>query len=197
MKKKAIKKKVIKEEQVDSWVYILLLSAVTILAWVLSKFDFTIGKASLTAAIFLYPFRYFVANMITKKYGVKEALNGISYSTCLLLLFIIVASLLGQQEIDYIPITGEVFGCLVSQTINLTLYSYLLKNTDVNKVALFGSYIFAMLVDNLISMLFISRMIMAVDFWRTYFVTIFIEGIIAIVLIWFDHHKVKGAVKKH
>ena len=68
MRKGTVKKKVIEQEEVGVWVYILLLTAVTILGWVLSSFKFSIGKASLTIAIFAYPFRYFIANIITKKH---------------------------------------------------------------------------------------------------------------------------------
>ena len=190
MTKGSARKEVIKHEEVSSWVYILLLTAVAILGWVLGKFDFNIGKATLTFSIFAYPFRYFIANIITKKYGYKETMNGISYSACLMLLFIIVASLLGQRDIDYIPVTGEIFGYLASQMINLTIYYYLYMNTDGNKLTILATYIFAMLVDNLISMLFISRMTMVDAFWRTYFVTILIESTISIILIKFDEKKV-------
>ena len=193
MTKGSARKEVIRHEEVSSWVYILLLTAIAILGWVLGKFDFNIGKASLTFAIFAYPFRYFVANIITKKYGYKETMNGISYSACLMLLFIIVASLLGQHDIDYIPVTGEIFAYLASQLINLTIYYYLYMNTDGNKLAILATYIFAMLIDNLISMLFISRMTMVDAFWRTYFVTILIETIISIILINFDEKKVLPA----
>lgn len=167
MTKGSARKTVIKHEEVSSWIYILLLTAVAILGWVLGKFDFNIGKASLTLAIFAYPFRYFIANIITKKYGYKETMNGISYSACLMLLFMIVASLLGQHDVDYIPVTGEVFAYLTSQMINLTIYYYLYMNTKGNKLAILATYIFAMLVDNLISMLFISRMTIVDAFWRT------------------------------
>ena len=190
MTKGSARKSVVKQEEVSSWVYILLLTAVAILGWVLGKFDFNIGKATLTFAVFAYPFRYFIANIITKKYGYKETMNGISYSACLMLLFIIVASLLGQRDIDYIPVTGEIFGYLASQMINLTIYYYLYMNTDGNKLTILATYIFAMLVDNLISMLFISRMTMVDAFWRTYFVTILIESTISIILIKFDEKKV-------
>ena len=190
MTKGSARKEVIRHEEVSSWVYILLLTAVAILGWVLGKFDFNIGKASLTFAIFAYPFRYFVANIITKKYGYKETMNGISYSACLMLLFIIVASLLGEHNIDYIPVTGEIFGYLASQMINLTVYYYLLRNADGNKFAVFATYIFAMLIDNLVCMLFISRMTMVDAFWRTYFATILIEAIISIVLVILDDKKV-------
>ena len=196
MRKGTVKKKVIEQEEVGVWVYIILLTAVTILGWVLSSFKFSIGKASLTIAIFAYPFRYFIANIITKKYGYKETLNAISYSSCLLLLFIIVASILGQQDIDYIPVTGELFGYMVSQMINLSIYYYLLMNTEGNKLTSLATYIFVMLVDNLVSMLFASRMIMVESFWRTYFVTILIQTIISIILIHFDERKIIAAPKK-
>ena len=196
MTKGSARKQVTKKEEVSSWTYILLLTAVAILGWVLGNFDFNIGKASLTVAVFVYPLRYFVANIITKKYGYKETMNGISYSACLMLLFIIVVSLLAQKDIDYIPVTGEVFAYLASQMINLTLYYYLFMNTDNNKLAILATYVFAMLVDNLISMLFISRMVMVDAFWRTYFVTILIEVIISIILINFDNKKITGPSSK-
>lgn len=196
MTKGSARKEVIKHEEVSSYIYILLLTAIAILGWSLGKFNFNIGKATLTFAIFAYPFRYFVANIITKKYGYKETMNGISYSACLMLLFIITASLLGERNVDYIPVTGEIFAYLASQMINLTIYYYLYMNTEGNKLSILATYIFAMLVDNLISMLFISRMTMVNAFWRTYFVTILIESIISIILINFDEKKVLPVTKK-
>lgn len=196
MTKGSARKSVVKQEEVSSWVYILLLTAVAILGWVLGKFDFNIGKASLTFAVFAYPFRYFIANIITKKYGYKETMNGISYSALLMLLFMIVSSLLGERNVDYIPVTGEVFGYLASQMINLTIYYYLYMNTNGNKLPILATYVFAMLVDNLISMLFISRMTMVDAFWRTYFVTIFIEVIISIILIHYDEKKILPATNR-
>ena len=196
MTKGSARSQVVKTEEVSSWIYILLLTAVAILGWVLGKFEFNIGKASLTLAIFAYPFRYFIANIITKKYGYKETMNGISYSACLMLLFMITASILGEHNVDYVPVTGEVFAYLASQMINLTIYYYLFMNTDGNKLAILATYIFAMLVDNLISMLFISRMTMVTAFWRTYFVTIMIEAIISIILINFDEKKVSPVTKR-
>ena len=196
MKKNISKKRVVKKEEVGSWVYIFLLTSVTILGWVLGKFDFSIGKTTLTIAVFAYPFRYFIANIITKKYGYKETMNGISYSACLLLLFAIVASLLGQHDVDYVPLTGELFGYMLSQMINLSIYYYLLINTKNDKITYLGSYIAAMLVDTLVSMLFASRLVVLASFWKTYFVTILIQAIISIFLIYFDDKKIYNPRKK-
>lgn len=196
MKKNMSKKRVVKKEEIGSWVYILLLTSITILGWVLGKFDFTIGKATLTVAVFAYPFRYFIANIITKKYGYKEAMNGISYSACLLLLFAIVAGLLGEQDINYIPLTGELFGYMLSQMLNLSIYYYLLINYDNSKFPYLGAYVAAMLTDTLVSMLFASRLVILTSFWRTYFVTVCIEVIISIFLIYFDNKKVYNPKKK-
>ncbi len=190
MPRGSARKEVIKREEISSWVFILLLTAIAILGWVLGKFSFNLGKSTLTFAIFAYPFRYFVANVITKKYGYKETMNAISFSACLMLLFIVVVSLIAQHDVDYVPVTGEVFAYLASQMVNLTIYYYLYMNTEGNKLPILATYIFAMLIDNLISMLFISRMIMVDTFWRTYFSTILIEAIISIILINFDEKKV-------
>ena len=196
MRKNMTKKRVVKKEEIGSWVYILLLTSVTILGWVLGKFDFSIGKTTLTIAVFAYPFRYFIANIITKKYGYKEAMNGISYSACLLLLFAIVASLFGQHDVDYVPLTGELFGYMLSQMINLSIYYYLLINTKDDKIPYLGSYTAAMLVDTLVSMLFASRLVVLASFWKTYFVTILIQAIISIFLIYFDDKKIYNPRKK-
>ena len=168
------------QEEVASWVYILLLTSVTILGYVLSKFDFTLFKVTLAGGIFVYPFRYFVANIITKKYGYKETMNGISYSALMLLLFITVSSLLSSYDINYIPVTGEIFAYIISQMITLTIYKRLILAT----------YIFAMLVDNLVSMLFASRMIVRA-FFGSYLLTIIVEAIVAFILIWFCEKEVK------
>jgi len=196
MRKNISKKRVVKKEEIGSWVYILLLTSVTILGWVLGKFDFEIGKTTLTIAIFAYPFRYFIANIITKKYGYKETMNGISYSACLLLLFAIVANLLGQHDVDYVPLTGELFGYMLSQMINLSVYYYLLINTDDNKIPYLTCYILAMLADTLVSMLFASRLVILASFWKTYFVTILIQAIISAFLVYFDDKKIYNPRKR-
>ena len=179
-----------KQVEVASWVYILLLTSVTILGYVLSKFDFTLFKVTLAGGIFVYPFRYFVANIITKKYGYKETMNGISYSALMLLLFITVSSLLSSYDINYIPVTGEIFAYIISQMINLTIYKRLMDNKDNNKLSILATYIFAMLVDNLVSMLFASRM-MVRAFFGSYLLTIIVEAIVAFILIWFCEKEVK------
>ena len=133
---------------------------------------------------------------LSKKYGYKEAMNGISYSACLLLLFAIVAGLLGEQDINYIPLTGELFGYMLSQMLNLSIYYYLLINSDNSKFPYLGAYVAAMLTDTLVSMLFASRLVILTSFWRTYFVTVCIEAIISIFLIYFDNKKVYNPKKK-
>ena len=190
------KKRKKKDEEIDSWVYILLLTSTTILAWVLGKFDFEFGKVTLTLGIFIYPFLYFLANIITKKYGVKETINAITYSAGLMLLFAMVAGILTEQEIEYLPLTGELFGYMMSQAINLCIYFYLYMNTMMNKMVLLGNYIFAMLVNNFIAMFFTSRMVLLKTFWRSFLAIILIQAIISIVLIFFDNKKIEPKVYK-
>lgn len=197
MEKKPLKKRKPEElEEVGSWVYILLLTSTTILAWVLGKFDFEIGKVTLTLAVFVYPFLYFIANIITKKYGVKESINGITYSSMMMLLFVVVVNILTEQEIDYVPLTGELFGCLMSQFINLAIYFYLYMNTMMNKIVLLANYVFAMMVNNFIAMLFVSRMVILKSFWKSFIVIVLIEAIISIVLVFIDNKKIEPKVYK-
>ena len=83
-------------------------------------------------------------------------------------------------------IPGEIMYYIASEEPGDNLFI----NTDGNKLALLANYIFVMLFDNLINMLFASRMIVVDSFWRTYFVTILIQAIISIILIFFDHRKI-------
>ena len=53
-----------------------------------------------------------------------------------------------------------------------------------------------MLVDTLVSMLFASRLVVLASFWKTYFVTILIQAIISIFLIYFDDKKIYNPRKK-
>ncbi len=196
MEKKTLKKRKKKDEEIESWVYILLLASTTILAWVLNKFDFELGKVTLTAAVFVYPFLFFIANIITKKYGVKETINAITYSAGLMLLFAMVSGILTEQEIDYIPLTGELFGYMMSQAINLCIYFYLYMNTMMNKFLLLANYIFAFMINNFIAMFFTSRMVLLKTFWRSFIAIILIQTIISIILILFDNKKIEPKVYK-
>ena len=193
MEKKPLKKRK-NEEEVGSWVYILLLSSTTILAWVLNKFDFEFGKVTLTLAVFVYPFLYFIANIITKKYGVKESINAITYSAGLMLLFAMVAGILTEQEIDYIPLTGELFGYMMSQAVNLSIYFYLYMNTLMGKFVLLANYVFVMMINNFIAMLFASRMVLLRSFWKSFLAIILIQAAISIILILFDNKKIEPKV---
>ncbi len=184
------------EEKIESWVYVLLLSAMAIFTWVLGNFDFPFGKVTLTVAILFYPFLYFISNIITKKYGVKETMMAIAYSTLMLLLFAVGMMFLTGQEIDYIPLTGELFGYLMGQFINLAIYYYLYMNTLLNKFILFLNYVFVLLVHHFIAMIFASRMVLLNDFWRGLLAIVLIEAIIVIGLVFFDTKKIEPKVYK-
>ncbi len=194
--KEKLQKQPKEKEEVESWVYILLLSALTILAWVLGKFDFTFGNTTFTLALFAYPFLYFIANIITKKYGVKETMIAIAYSAFMMLLFVTVSNLLTEQEIDYLPLTGELFGYLMSQLVNVAIYFYLYMNTLMNKFVLLLNYVFVLLINHFIAMLFASRMILLRSFWQSLIAMLLTEAIISIVLVFFDSKKIEPKVYK-
>ena len=61
-------KKKSKNNYDDSWMYILLLTTVTILTYSLSSYTFDILGVSLSYSLFILPIIYLIANYITKKY---------------------------------------------------------------------------------------------------------------------------------
>ena len=113
-----------------------------------------------------------------------------------MLLFAMVSGILTEQEIDYIPLTGELFGYMMSQAINLCIYFYLYMNTMMNKFLLLANYIFAFMINNFIAMFFTSRMVLLKTFWRSFIAIILIQTIISIILILFDNKKIEPKVYK-
>ena len=64
----------------DSWLYILLLTTLSILLESLKTYKFQLMGVSISYAIILLPIVYLLVNYITKKYYYKKAVAAISIS---------------------------------------------------------------------------------------------------------------------
>ena len=185
-------KEVLEVEQDGWWVYVLLLSTIVILAHSLKDYTFYVENLSLTYAIFILPIVYFVTNYITKKYGYAKSVIGIAMSGLLLVLFALVMSFVIGRNFSFYDISGEFCGYVVSQFVNLTIYQFLLVNTTGSFILTFLTYMFAFVVYYLFYTLLYMNLLVFDNYWVSYFSTLILQGILCLLLTFFDVHIKKG-----
>lgn len=185
-------KEVLEVEQDGWWVYVLLLSTIVILAHSLKDYTFYVENLSLTYAIFILPIVYFVTNYITKKYGYAKSVIGIAISGLLLVLFALVMSFVIGRNFSFYDISGEFCGYVVSQFVNLTIYQFLLVNTTDSFILTFLTYMFAFVVYYLFYTLLYMNLLVFDNYWVSYFSTLILQGMLCLLLTFFDVHIKKG-----
>ncbi len=185
-------KEVLEVEQDGWWVYVLLLSTIVILAHSLKDYTFYVENLSLTYAIFILPIVYFVTNYITKKYGYAKSVIGIAISGLLLVLFALVMSFVIGRNFSFYDISGEFCGYVVSQFVNLTIYQFLLVNTTGSFILTFLTYMFAFVVYYLFYTLLYMNLLVFDNYWVSYFSTLILQGMLCLLLTFFDVHIKKG-----
>lgn len=185
-------KEVLEVEQDGWWVYVLLLSTIVILAHSLKDYTFYVENLSLTYAIFILPVVYFVTNYITKKYGYAKSVIGIAISGLLLVLFALVMSFVIGRNFSFYDISGEFCGYVVSQFVNLTIYQFLLVNTAGSFILTFLTYMFAFVVYYLFYTLLYMNLLVFDNYWVSYFSTLILQGMLCLLLTFFDVHIKKG-----
>ena len=178
------RKRVIKKEEIyeDGWMYVLLLSTLAILISSLSNYKFNIGVTSLSYSVFLLPLVYFLANYITKKHGYKKTVVAISASAVASVIFNIVMCFIVGRNIDLIVLSSEFSGYIISQFVNLTIYYFLMENTNSPILLIFLTYIFALLTNYMFYTLISLNIIVLDGYWVAYFTTIGIQSIICLML---------------
>ena len=179
-------KEVLEVEQEGCWVYILLLSTIVILAHSLKDYTFSFDNITLTYSIFILPVIYFVTNYITKKYGYAKSVVSIAMSGLLLVLFSIIMSFVIGKSFNFYDISGEFCGYVVSQFVNLTIYQFLLVNTTGSFILIFLTYMFAFVVFYLFYTLLYMNLLVFDNYWTSYFSTLLLQGIICLLLTFFD-----------
>ena len=153
-------KKSKKDSYDDSWMYILLLTTITILAYSLSTYTFKIAGVSLTYSIFLLPVLYLIANYITKKYCCEKAVLAI--------------------------VTGSFCALVVSHLVNLLIYRFLNSNTGAPFLLVLLNYMFALVTFYAFYTLIYLNMIILDNYWLGYFITLVIQTIMCIGLAYLD-----------
>ena len=166
----------------DSWIYILLLTTLVILIESLKTYTFTINQISITYSIFLLPLIYLITNYITKKYDYKKSIVAISISGVSVVLFVLIMNFALGKTMDFSNISGQFCGYVISQFVNLTIYKFLLNNTDSPFFLVFLNYLFSLIVFYMFYTLIYLNMLVLDDFWTGYFMVLDIQVVICFVL---------------
>ncbi len=192
MKQKRTSKKKKIELYDDSWMYILLLTTLLILITSVKSFTFTFSSINLSYSIFLLPFLFFITNYITKKYGYKRTIVAISASSVGMVLFNVLMSLIVGKSIDLVFLSSSFSAYVTSQFVNLTIYYFLLQNTNLPFILVFLTNIFALLTLYMFYTLISISTIVIEDYWKGYFLTILFQIIPCLVLAKLDMFIKKG-----
>ena len=188
---KKLTKEELKEAYNDSWIYIMLLSTLVILTESLKTYTFTLST-SLTYSIFLVPIIYFLTNYITKKYGFKRSILAIAISAIAMVLFVAIMYFAIGSTFDFATISGQVLGYVVSQLVNICIYTFLLNNTTSPWPLVLMNYVFCLIVFYMVYTIIQVDMIIMSKFWKGYFITLLIQLVECAILTIFDKKIKKG-----
>lgn len=178
------------------WVYILLLSTIVILAHALKDYSFSFDNVSLTYSIFILPVVFFITNFITKKYGYGKSIVAISFSGVALVVFSVLMSLIIGQQFNFYDICGGFCGYVVSQFVNLSIYQFIITNTNSSFILIYLTYIFAFVVFYLFYTLIYMNLLVFDNYWISYFSTLIIQGVLCFLLVFFDVNIKRGIAVK-
>lgn len=179
-------KKSKKDSYDDSWMYILLLTTITILAYSLSTYTFKIAGVSLTYSIFLLPVLYLIANYITKKYCCEKAVLAIVISSISIVIFTLIMNFAMGKSTSISVFTGSFCALVVSHLVNLLIYRFLNSNTEAPFLLVLLNYLFALVTFYAFYTLIYLNMIILDDYWLGYFITLVIQTIMCIGLAYLD-----------
>lgn len=170
----------------DSWMYILLLTTITILAYSLGTYTFKIAGVNLTYSIFLLPILYLIANYITKKYSCERSILAIVVSSISIVIFTVIMNFAMGKTTNINAFAGSFCALVVSHLVNLLIYRFLNSNTQAPFLLVLLNYLFALVSFYMFYTLIYLNMIIIDDYWLGYFITLLIQTVICIGLTYID-----------
>lgn len=173
------------KKETDVWVYTLLLTTLVILIVSLKAYTFKAFGVDLTYAIFLLPVVYFLIDIIAKKFDYKRAIAAIAISGVVFTSFSFIVAYFLNGEYILRSISGEFCAYVVSAFVNLTIYVFLLNNTESPRILVTLTYLFSLIVYYMVYTLICLNMVFD-NYWTSYFITLGIQLFICIALAIID-----------
>lgn len=196
-KKVSQKRKTKRKEEFgnDAFMLTMLLAVTCILATSLKAYEFTLFSCTLTFSILVLPIIIFISNYITKKHGFNNSLYSIIISTLMVVAFLLLIENLTNQKADILEIFGYFVSCFVSLFINLSIYYYILINMSSKSIMIGLNYMFTMILNSFLYLLFFHDLVFTENFWTEFTVSIVIQFILSILFVYFDT-KIKRGTEK-
>jgi uncharacterized PurR-regulated membrane protein YhhQ (DUF165 family) len=176
----------------DVWIYVLLLTTLVILTESLKTYTFEIMGTNLTYSLFLLPIAYFLIDVIAKKFDYKRAIAAIAVSGVTFVAFSFILAYFLDGNYILRSISGEFCAYVVSAFTNLTIYVFLLNNTDSPRLLVILTYLFSLIVYYMLYTLMYINKLIFVNYWTGYFITLIIQVVICIVLAIVDKKVERG-----
>lgn len=187
-----MRRKQLEESYDDCWIYILLLTTLTILIQSVKNYKFVVMGSYIGYNVFLIPGIYFLTNYICKKYDYKKAIASIAISGVIFVGYMVTMGFALGRGLVLSSVIGDFCGYVVSQFVNLMIYTFLLNNTRSPYLLILLSYIFSILIYYMIYTLMYLNIVIQDGYWTKYFITIAFEIIITIPIAFVDKHIKRG-----
>ena len=179
----------------DCWLYILLLTTLAILLESLKRYTFQVSGVRISFSIILLPIVFLLVNFIVKKYDYKKGVAAIAISAVMAVAFNATVSFALGEILILTNLTGEFCGYIVSQLVNITVYTFLLNNTKSPILLVYLNYIFSLVVFYMFYTLIYLNLIVLDNFWIKYFITLVIQSVICIPITVIDKRIKRGYSK--
>ena len=179
----------------DCWLYILLLTTLAILLESLKRYTFQVSGVRISFSIILLPIVFLLVNFIVKKYDYKKGVAAIAISAVMAVAFNATVSFALGEILILTNLTGEFCGYIVSQLVNITVYTFLLNNTKSPILLVYLNYLFSLVVFYMFYTLIYLNLIILDNFWTKYFITLAIQSVICIPITVIDKRIKRGYSK--
>lgn len=181
-----------KKKETDLWIYVLLLTTLMILTESLKTYTFKVIGLDLTYSLFLLPVAYFLIGIIAKKFDYKKAVAAIAVSAVVFVSFSFILAYFLEGNYILKSLSGEFCAYVVSAFTGLTIYMFLLNNTESPRLHVTLNYLFSLMVYYLIYSIMYFNFVMSDDRWVGYYITLGIQVFICIALALIDKKVQRG-----
>lgn len=180
------------KKETDLWIYVLLLTTLVILTESLKTYSFRIMGVDLTYSLFLLPIAYLLIGIITKKFDYKRAVAAIAISGVIFVSFAFIVAYFIDGRFILRSISGEFCAYVLSSFTFLTIYVFLLNNTESPSVLVSITILFSLIIYYMFYTLMYLNMVVVDSYWAGYILTLIIQFPICIVLSIIDKRVLRG-----
>ncbi len=180
----------------ESWIYIMLLTTLTIFMTSLDSYTFIFLNTTLSYGIFLLPLVFYIVMYIVRKYRFLDGLLSVIISSVLLLLFSYIMSLVAAVEFNFQEVSILLFSYMFAQLINIFIYYFLVNNTKIPFTLILLNLFFASVIYQFIYVIISLDLLITESYWMAYFITLGIQLVVSLFITTIEYLQLKELYKK-